>query len=77
MTPERERAWESVKALAVQWHIPSAAVSATLAALEEVEHVRSVVELAKALVDAKSGEARAVAIESLFDAVANLRASGR
>jgi hypothetical protein len=66
-----------VKALAVQWHVPTEAVAATISALTEVEHTRPVVEAAKVLVDAKSGEARALAIEAIFDAVARLRKSGR
>lgn len=77
MTPELHRAWEIVGELAVKWHEPSAAVSATVAALEEVEHLRPIVDLTKALVDAKSGEQRARALEALFPAVAKLRASGR
>lgn len=76
MSPERRRAWERLRALPVP--LTFSTVNAALVdAYEEVEHTRPIVDVAKALVDAKSGEARALAIEALFGAVAKLREAGR
>jgi len=77
VSPESTRAWATIKALNIQWHVAGEAISATVSALEEVEHMRPVVEAAKAVNDAISGEARAQAVVALLEAVAKLRGSGR
>lgn len=77
MTPEKKRALESLDALKVSWHVNGAPYAATLAAFEEVEHFRPVVEAAKAVSDADSGETRSVAVVQLLLAVSTLRGSGR
>lgn len=73
MSPERRRALDRLEAKGVKWHVAGEALNVALDAHEEVEHLRPVVDIAKALVDAKSGEARARAIELLFPAIAKLR----
>jgi hypothetical protein len=76
-TPERQRAWLTLKSLKIQWHVPGEPISAVVSALEEAEHFRPVVEAAKELVDAKSGEQRFKAMWAVFHAVRYLRKSGR
>lgn len=77
MSPERTRAWAALDSKGIAWHRPSTAVTACVDALEEVEHLRPIVDLAKALVHAKSGQARADAIVAVFGAVGRLERSGR
>lgn len=77
MSPEKRRAWESYERLGVRLDVPSQVINAIVAALEEIEHMRHVVEAAKAVHDAISGEARAQAVKALLEAVATLRGSGR
>lgn len=77
MTPERRAAWMHFEALRGNALTCPQTQVAFVAALEEIEHVRPVVELAKGLVDAASGEQRAVTLEALFASVAKLRAGGR
>ena len=77
MTPERRRAHERLEGKRVQWHVAGEPIAVVLEAYEEIEHLRPDVDIAKALVDAKSGEARALAIEAIFGAVEKLRRAGR
>lgn len=77
ISPERRRALAVLTGLNVQWHISGKSWDATLAALEEVEHFRPVVEAAKAFVDAKSGVQRFNALCDIASAVTQLRKNGR
>jgi hypothetical protein len=77
MTPERKRAHEAVEALHILWHVAGQPIEAVLDAHETVEHLRPIVDLAKAITYAKSGEARAAAMTAMFAAVERLRLGGR
>ncbi len=76
MTPERRRALDRLEARRVRWYSPSEPITVLTEAYEEIEHMRPVIDAAKALVAAKSGEQRALAIERIFAAVEKLRKSG-
>lgn len=77
MTPERSRAWAAVDAKVVRWHEATAAVAACVDAHEVVEHMRPVVDLARAVAHANSGAARGRALVALVHAVAKLEGGGR
>lgn len=71
MTPQRRRAHDRLAN--VRMHAAGEAVNALAAAYEEIEYLRPALVAARRACDAKSGEARNVALEALFDVVAATR----
>jgi len=77
MSAAKARALAVFQGLDIKWEVAGQPINAVMASLEEVEHFRPVVEAAKAFVDARSGAQRSNACGALFDAVDELRKSGR
>lgn len=74
MSPERRRALDFLQTLPL--HHPSVVVDTIASLKEEVEHLRPLLVVARSVVDAKSGRARAEAFEALFAVVERLGRAG-
>lgn len=74
MTPERKRALSRLETLRL--HVPTIVVDTLVSSFEEAEYLRPLLEVSRSIVNAKSGQQRALALESLAHLVAHLGKAG-